>query len=278
MKETNNQTIPSFSSLKRILSETSLNIAHITFTPILPYPATNYHAIYTVLVNFQDIRKQKQQVSGALWCDEGVYHIAKELQLLYSANFNDIFLRLGGFHMEKVVLHVIGQFLGNICSRDIFVQNEIYGPAVIDDKVTTGSHYVLSRQAFRILHEVVNRLRFAKFERQKQKEMHLPCLKPIQDIRNCFEQGEPDIIKNHWNTLREEKEFDTYQTEFSQFLIDGGKRSEKFKYWNLFLDVIMPVMTDQIFSFQQADWKASLSSMRKSISLFFAFGRINYCR
>ena len=81
-KETNNQTIPSFSSLKSILSETSVNITHITFTPILPYPATNYDAVYTVLVNFQDVLKRKQQVSGALWCDEGVYHIAKELQLL----------------------------------------------------------------------------------------------------------------------------------------------------------------------------------------------------
>ena len=32
-KETKNQTIPSFSSLKSILSETSMNITHITFTP-----------------------------------------------------------------------------------------------------------------------------------------------------------------------------------------------------------------------------------------------------
>ena len=130
--------------------------------------------------------------------------------------------------MEKIILNVIGEFLSNIGVCDIFVQNEIYGPAVTDNKVMTGSHCVISRQAFRVLHEAVNCLRFAKFERQQEKEMHLSCLKPIQNIRNCFEQGEPEMIKNHWNTLREEKEFDTYQTEFSQFLIDGGKRSEKF--------------------------------------------------
>ena len=179
--------------------------------------------------------------------------------------------------MEKVVLHVLGQFLSSIGVRDIFVQNEIYGPGVTDNKVMTGSHYVLSRQAFRVLHEAVNRLRFAKFERQQQREMHLSRLKPIQNIRNCFEQGEPEMIKNHRNNLREEKEFDTYITEFSQFLIDGGKISKKFKYWNLFLDVIMPVMTGLTHSFSQADWKAYLSSLRRSISLFFAFGKINYC-
>ena len=211
-KETNNQTIPTLSSLKSILSETSVNITHITITPILPYQATNYDAIYTILVNFQDVLKQKQQVSGALLCDKGVYHIAKELQLLYNDNFNNIFLRLGDFHMEEIVLNVIGQFLSNIGVHDIFVQNEIYRPAVTNNKVMTGSHYVFSCQAFRILHEAVNCLQFSKFERRQQKEMHLSCLKSIQNIRNCFEQGEPEMIKNHWNTLREEKEFDTYQT------------------------------------------------------------------
>ena len=98
--------------------------------------------------------------------------------------------------MEKVVLNVIGQLLSNIDVRDIFFQNEICGPAVTDNKVMTGSHYVLSRQAFRILHEAVNRLRFAKFEHQQQKEMYLSYLKPIQNIRNCFKQREPEIIKN----------------------------------------------------------------------------------
>ena len=109
-------------------------------------------------MNVQDVFKQKQQVSGALWCDEGVYHIAKELQLLCKDKFNNIFLGLGGFHTENVVLNMIGQFLSNIGVRDIFVQNEIYGPAVTSNKVMTGSHYVLSCQAFRILQKAVNRL------------------------------------------------------------------------------------------------------------------------
>ena len=37
-------------------------------------------------------------------------------------------------------------------------------------------------------------------------------------------------------------------------------------------------MTDLTHSLRQADWKANLSSLRRSIPLFFAFGRINYFR
>ena len=63
--------------------------------------------------------------------------------------------------MEKVILCVIGQFLCNISVRDVFVQNEIYGPFA---DLMTGSNYRLSWQAFTILHEAVTCFWFAKFE------------------------------------------------------------------------------------------------------------------
>ena len=50
------------------------------------------------MVNFQDVLKQKQLDSGPLLSDEGVYRIAKEIQLLEPDKFSNIFLGLGGFH------------------------------------------------------------------------------------------------------------------------------------------------------------------------------------
>ena len=55
------------------------------------------------MCNFQDVLLQKSQSYGPLWCNEGVYRLAKELQLLDSAHFGNIFLDLGSFHTEKVV-------------------------------------------------------------------------------------------------------------------------------------------------------------------------------
>ena len=85
--------------------------------------------------NFQDVLKQRNADYGALWCDEGVYHIAKELQLLNPEDFKNIFLGLGGFHMEKNVLACCFQYLKLIGARDIFVQNEVFGPDITDNKV-----------------------------------------------------------------------------------------------------------------------------------------------
>ena len=64
--------------------------------------------------NFQDILKQRELPYGPLWCDQGVYRIAKEIQLLKSVEFDNIFVGLGGFHTEKIVLACIGKYLVNI--------------------------------------------------------------------------------------------------------------------------------------------------------------------
>ena len=47
--------------------------------------------------NYQDVLQQKHIPAGALWCHGGVYHIAKELQLMLPNEFRNIFLGLGGF-------------------------------------------------------------------------------------------------------------------------------------------------------------------------------------
>ena len=45
--------------------------------------------------------KEKERENGPLWSDEGMYHIAKEMQLLYPQKFSIIFLGIGSFHLKK---------------------------------------------------------------------------------------------------------------------------------------------------------------------------------
>ena len=66
------------------------------------------------MINFQDVLKQKNQTCGPLWCDEGVYKLAKEIQLLYPQQFDNVFLGLGGFHTEKIILACCGKLLSDI--------------------------------------------------------------------------------------------------------------------------------------------------------------------
>jgi len=63
------------------------------------------------MINFQDVLKQKGDPYGGLWADEGVYRIAKEIQLMKPDQFSNIFLGLGGFHKEKIVLACLCTYL-----------------------------------------------------------------------------------------------------------------------------------------------------------------------
>ena len=153
------------------------------YTPILPHPATDYDSINTIMINFQDALKQKGADYGALWCDEGVYHIAKELQLLNPDVFKNIFLGLGGFHVEKNILTCCVQYLKFIGARDVFVQNEIFGPTVTDNKVMTGKDYKLCRQGMRLLSESVERLRFEMFFNVNRMNFQ-EIVESVHDIRN----------------------------------------------------------------------------------------------
>ena len=103
--------IQSFAAANSLLDSSTHFITKCVFTPIRPYPATEYDTIFTTMINYQDVLKQKERENGPLWSDEGVYHIAKEMQLLYPQKFSNIFLGVGGFHLEKVVIGCLGTYL-----------------------------------------------------------------------------------------------------------------------------------------------------------------------
>ena len=88
-------SIPSFSAVNSFLQNDKPMKTKVAFTPILPYVATEYDTVHTVMCNFEDVLLQKSQPYSPLWCDAGVYRLVKELQLLNPPGFDNIFLGLG---------------------------------------------------------------------------------------------------------------------------------------------------------------------------------------
>ena len=144
--------IPSFPAINSLLSVNSHCITKCAFLPILPHPATEADTIYTTMINFQDVLKQKKLKNGPLWSDEGVYHIAKEIQLCEPDKFDNIFLGIGGFHLEKVIIGCLGAYLETCGIENVFVEQEIYGPGVVKS-VMNGGNYVRGKRGMTLLTE-----------------------------------------------------------------------------------------------------------------------------
>ena len=109
------------------------------FTPIIPLPTTEYDTIFTCMKNFQDVLQQRHLNYGPFWCYEGVYRTAKELKLLNPSLFANIFIGLGGFHTEKILISCCGSYLQECGIGSVFAENEIFGPEVVQS-VLSGGH------------------------------------------------------------------------------------------------------------------------------------------
>ena len=114
------------------------------------------------MCNFQEVLLQKSQSYDPFWCDEGKYRLAKELRLLDPARFNNIFLGLGGFHMEKVMIACCGTYLEDTGIDSILVENEVYGSENVKH-VMNGGHYVRGICEMAIVSEVLHSLILNQF-------------------------------------------------------------------------------------------------------------------
>ena len=207
------------------------------------------------------------------------FRIAKEIQLLYPEKFKNVFIGLGGFHTEKVLLACCGIYLKNIGARNIFVTNEIYGPLVTDHAVLSGKDYIQSREAMRNLSESVDRIRLDIFKLSNP-DLLKPTESIVASLCEVFNKDKDSnkkaatVLAKLESTLTDVK----FREKFNSFNQTHGTNSELWNYWNIFLDKIMPTVIDLTRSFREADWQLHLSAIRRAMPLLFAFGRTNYCR
>ena len=106
-----------------------------------------------------NVLPHKSQSYGSPWCNEGVYRLAKELQLLDPVHFKNIFLGFGGFHTEKVMIAFCGKYLEDAGIDLILVENKVYGPKNFNH-VINGGHYVRGISGMAIVSEVLYSLIF----------------------------------------------------------------------------------------------------------------------
>ena len=189
-----------------------------------------YHKIMITMINLQDALKRKGDAYGGLWADEGVSCIAKEIQLPKPDKFDNIFLSLGGFDMEKILLACLGSYLEPSGIFNVLVKTECFGTNVIKS-VISGSHYSRAHTSYSLIHEVLTSMMLKAFfsnypERQKELE--------VLQV-NCQSK---ELICEEWNTTKVHA--DAIPATFEVYLKDRALISELFKYLNTYVSDRFP--------------------------------------
>ena len=139
-------SVPSFTGIRNKLF---VNYFHPTIKEsCIHISSTERDSIFTPMVNFQDVLKQQGQNYGSLWCDEGVYLLAKEIQSLQTEIFSNL-LRLGGFHFGKIIYGCIGSYLDTFGISSVLVSAECFGTKVFNS-VMAGTNYIRSEGISRV--------------------------------------------------------------------------------------------------------------------------------
>ena len=177
----NGPHVQSLAAGKSLLDPSTHFITKCVFTLILPYPATECDAIFTTMINFQDVLKQKGRENGPLWSDEEVNHIAKEIQLLYPQKFSNIFLGIDGFYLEKTVISYLGTYLESSGIQNLLVEENVYGPAVINS-VMSGGNYIRGKSGISLIAEAMEKLQVYSFLHSSDGEVFSELFDKIDEL------------------------------------------------------------------------------------------------
>ena len=261
-REENN--MPSWSANNSAKYNKEINSTSTAFIPILPHPATSYDSIFTSITNFRNIMKETRNISGTLWCDEGVCHIAREIQLLSSDSF-DVFLGLGGFHTEKGFMTCLRKYLKSTRIDKALTNTKIYGP-VSTEIVLNGGHYADFNRAYSLIAEISHVLQLDTFFTENDKMQYHQFIDCVMCLRNLSQnrQINQNEIEMKWNECQLLS--CTLWKDFKNFVKKGIEQNIKLTIWNKFLTKLCLILRDLTRSHREGDWLLHLSTLEQAFS------------
>lgn len=268
------QVIPSWSPFNSVMIEDNRPVQNVGFLPILPFPVTDYSTVYTCLLNFKNLLSSLEQSYLPVFCDEGVYKIARHITLTHKEEFDKIILCLGGFHITKVLHGCIGKYLNESGIKNLFIETELFGMNVIN-QILEGKHYARCVKAYNYLGEAFRRLQIEEFITE---ENLIDCENEIVQIilfKESFSTGDFHECKGILSNLK--KVESSLSEKFKEFILKRCQESQTFRYWNNVL-ILIDLMHDLIRADRMGDWELHLATIKKLLPVFHAMDRTNYSR
>ena len=112
--------------------------------------------------NLQSVLQNLDQSASPLTFDEGVYHIARGIQLIRPDEFGNIIFCLGALHMAQVVSGCLGKFFKGSWAELILVESGVFGVNIVDSVVDAKKYY-RALKGVQLFKEALCRLEWKEF-------------------------------------------------------------------------------------------------------------------
>ncbi|OXU18367.1 hypothetical protein TSAR_009883 [Trichomalopsis sarcophagae] len=253
------QLVPSWSCFNSLVTVDNRARQQIGYLPIILAPVTKYATVYTALCNFKDLLQQLNQNYLPLFCDEGVYRIARHIVFEKSDEFNNIILCLGNFHIIKVLQTCIGKYLKNSGIENIFIETALFGINTVE-QLMSGTNYARCVKGLTYLIESLRRLQLQEFFNEKGLEKYEQVRLTIYILNESFE------IENIEECVHVAKQFRNHcsilKSDFIDFVKKRCNESDLFKDWNNVV-IMISLMLDLIRADRTGNWSWHLKTIEK---------------
>ncbi len=202
-QEKDKQTVPSWSGYQSLCIEMSPE-SEIGYLPIIEKSPTTYDTVFTVLQTAQQIAQELQQDKVIITFDQAIYCKALDLVWKHAEIFDNIFLRLGPFHMKMNFMSIIGKRYGSAGLRDLFIESDILAEGSVD-AVLSAKHYNRGLRVFKLALEIFFRLHWDGFKKwlvEEKKTSVDDILTLAASVKAnctkdtiCLLQGSHDLVK-----------------------------------------------------------------------------------
>lgn len=119
--------IPSWTPFNKIISVDNQPVPVIRHCSVLPYAPTSHDAVYTAMKNFSTLNELCGKKYCVLTAEMSIYLIGKLIQMQPTNPFPNLWLRIGPFHLQKIIIEILGQYLSGCGIEEIIVHDlELY--------------------------------------------------------------------------------------------------------------------------------------------------------
>jgi hypothetical protein len=224
--------------------------------------------------------EQLGQVNSVLTFDEGIYCKAREIKMKRADEFESTVLRLGGFHIIKAFLAVIGKRFADSGLESILVESQVYGSNTAAN-LLRGVAYNRGIRAHKLTMEAMSRLRWRSFSEwlrtsdNDSLESATDLEATVHVCRNAFVKQDDAELTTAINELTHS--LTDLQDQLEPYCSSAGSNSQTFAFWNEYISMV-GILLDFIRAEREGDWTQHLTSVSEMLPLFFAFDRPNYSR
>lgn len=241
----------------------------VDYLPQINKSPTSYSVVLETMRIAQKIADQYDEEEIIVSYDLAMAKMAIQLQITKQPEFNNLFINLGGFHIEMAVFKAVGKFIDGCRLTDILNEAEVLARGSVNGLIDS-RHFNRCKRIHPLAAAALQMLQFRKFvsEKQLDSEMLTDNLKslikrPIETDGNC-------TLTPFLENLM--KDYSKYITETKAGV--HGKTAQLYQQYTEFVEIFLRFSR----SIRTSDFELYLDSIYEMVNLFCAFNQPNYAR